>query len=74
MAMTDTLCMDRIFFPDWHLNGISNSIRFPGWAAALREPGAELVSTNTLTPHPDPTPHDENASRLKRSPSQNPEP
>ena len=36
-----------VFFPDWHLNGISNSIRFPGWAAALRQPGAEEGNCDT---------------------------
>ena len=50
---TENPCVVRIFFPDWHLNGISDSIRFPGWAAALRQPGAELVRRLDTQPAPD---------------------
>jgi len=31
-----------VFLPDWNLNGISSTIRFPGWQATLRDPGTDL--------------------------------
>ena len=32
-----------VFFPDWHLNGISDEIRFPGWRGTLQDQGTSLA-------------------------------
>ena len=32
------------FLPDWHLNGVSSTVRFPGWQSTLRDHGTDLAN------------------------------
>lgn len=32
-----------VFLPDWHLNGVSSTVRFPGWQSMLRNHGTNLA-------------------------------
>ena len=33
-----------VFLPDWHLNGVSSTVRFPGWQSTLRDHGTNLAN------------------------------